>query len=76
MKPQTDKYATSLGQRSFFIELCHHLSLELDARYSIAAPLKECRDGVGGEDEDTVRKRIALKRKQRMRLQSFRGRII
>ena len=57
MKPQTDKYATSLGQRSFCIELCHHLFLELDARYSTAAPLKECSDdGVGGEDEDAVRK--------------------
>lgn len=57
MKPQTDKYATSLGPRSFFIEPCHHVLLELDARYSIAAPLKECSDdGVGGEDEDAVRK--------------------
>ena len=57
MKPQTDKYATSLGPRSFFIEPCHHVFLELDARFSIAAPLKECSgDGVGGEDEDAVRK--------------------
>lgn len=31
--------------------------LELDPWFSIAAPLKECSDdGVGGEDEDAVRK--------------------